>query len=190
MRTDRQATPGANAKPALIRRPLGAPGMTPGTTWDGRGAEGIARPPAGGDAALPDLGWRPAREQPIALPAPTLALLLDGAAYDSNRHAVEFRLLDRDRLVGGELSLAALQSLAATEPGGGIDDSLIATFRRLADAVRRIAEWKYGAGRLEPDGRLQIATPDLLDYPGRRPTAQAAAPQPEAAAAWPAARAL
>ena len=165
MRTDRHAAQGPSAKPALLR-PLAAPGLG----WNSEGSKRRAAE-AAADAALPDLAWRPAaRRQPVAPPA-ALVLLLDGAVYNPERHAVEFRLLDRDRLVGGELSLAVLQNLAATEPGGGSDESIVATFRRLAEAVRRVAGWKYAAGRLEPDGRLQIMTADLMDFHGRRRTA-------------------
>jgi hypothetical protein len=159
MRTDRQAPNGPSSKPALIR-PLGAaPEATP-----------------------PGLGRRPAAgEQPVAPAEPALVLVLDDAAYDPEHHAIHFRLFDGSRAAACELSLAALQSLAATEAAAGSEESLIAAFRRLADPVRRIVEWKYAAGRLESEGRLQIETADLVDFAARRPKAQAAAPRPQAA---------
>jgi hypothetical protein len=174
MRTDRHAAQGPSAKPALLR-PLAAPGLG----WNSEGSKRRAAE-AAADAALPDLAWRSAaRRQPVAPPA-ALVLLLDGAVYNPERHAVEFRLLDRDRLVGGELSLAVLQNLAAIEPAASDesnDESIVATFRRLAEPVHRIAEWKYAAGRLTPEGRLQITTADLIDFHGRR-----TAPMPTAGA--------
>jgi Protein of unknown function (DUF1488) len=170
MRTDRQAPHSPTAKPALIR-PLGAPAMR----WDNRST--AERPAAQGTAAvrgaapegaLPGLDWRPApREQPAvarAEPAPIAAI--DNVAYDPEHHAIEFHLLDGGGAVACELSLAALQGLAATGMAG---ESVIATFRQLAERVRRIAAWKYAAGQIEPDQRLRIATADLIDVATRRP---------------------
>jgi hypothetical protein len=184
MRTDRQAPHSPTAKPALIR-PLRASAMPwdKHSTTERLAAEATAavRDAAPEVTLPPGLDWRPAAREQLAVTRaePALVGILDDAAYDPEHHAIDFRLLDGGRAVACELSLAALQSLAATGTNG---ESVIATFRQLAERVRRIAAWKYAAGQLEADGRLRISTADLIDAATRRPNMPAAALRPEGAA--------
>ncbi|MEA2780894.1 MAG: hypothetical protein QOK29_2438 [Rhodospirillaceae bacterium] len=85
----------------------------------------------------------------------------DKIAYDADRHAVQFPASDGRRGIICEISLAALMSLAAADRPETKDESLIAMYRRLGAKIRKIAQWKYLAGSLEPDGRILVATADL-----------------------------